>query len=59
VNSQAELYYQQTVSFDHRARHRLLGAQVSLLTSATLFILDLRHRGGIPPNIPFDGSRLQ
>lgn len=59
VNSQAELYYQQTLYFDHRARHRLLGAQVSLLTSATLFILDLRHHGGNPPNIPFHGSRLE
>jgi hypothetical protein len=59
VNPQAELYYQQTLYFDHRARHRLLGAQLSLLTSATLFILDLRHRGGNPPNIPFHGSKLE
>jgi hypothetical protein len=59
VDYQAELYYQQTVYYDHRARHRILGAQISVLTSATLFILDLRHHGGNPPNIPFNGSRLQ
>ena len=59
VDYQAELYYQKTLYFDHRARRRLLGAQLSLLTSATLFILDLRHHGGNPPNIPFHGSRLE
>lgn len=59
VDYQAELYYEQTLYYDHRARHRMLGAQVSVLTSAALFILDLRHHGGNPPNIPFNGSRLQ
>lgn len=59
VDYQAELYYEQTLYFDHRARHRILGAQLSVLTSATLFILDLRHHGGNPPNIPFTGSRLE
>lgn len=59
VDYQAELYYQQTLYYDHRARHRILGAQISVLTSATLFILDLRHHGGNPPNIPFNGSRLE
>ncbi|HET7248475.1 MAG TPA: hypothetical protein VFI79_01410 [Gemmatimonadales bacterium] len=59
VDYQAELYYEQTLYYDHRARHRMLGAQVSVLTSAALFILDLRHHGGNPPNIPFNGSRFQ
>ena len=59
VDYPAELDYQQTVYYDHRARHRILGAQLSVLTSAALFILDLRHHGGNPPNIPFNGSRLQ
>jgi hypothetical protein len=59
VDYPPELYYQQTLYYDHRARHRILGAQISVLTSATLFILDLRHHGGNPPNIPFNGSRLQ
>ena len=59
VDYQAELYYQHTLYYDHRARRRILGAQLSVLTSATLFILDLRHHGASPPNIPFNGSRLQ
>lgn len=59
VDYQAELYYQQTLYYDHRARRRILGAQLSVLTSATLFILDLRHHGGNPPNIPFHGSRFE
>ena len=59
VDYQAELYYQQTLYYDHRARHRILGAQLAVLTSATLFILDLRHHSGNPPNIPFHGSRLE
>jgi len=59
VDYQAELYYEQTIYYDHRARHRILGAQLSVLTSATLFILDLRHHGGNPPNIPFSGSRFE
>jgi hypothetical protein len=59
VEYQAELDYEQTLYYDHRARHRILGAQLSVLTSATLFILDLRHHGGNPPNIPFNGSRLE
>jgi len=59
VDYQAELYYQETLYYDHRARHRILGAQLSVLTSATLFILDLRHHNDNPPNIPFSGSRLE
>jgi len=59
VDYQAELYYERTLYYDHRARRRILGAQLSVLTSATLFILDLRHHGGNPPNIPFSGSRFE
>lgn len=58
VDYAAELLYQQTLYFDHRARRRLIVGQVSLLTSAALFILDLRrHRDG-PPNIPLQGLEL-
>jgi hypothetical protein len=48
----AELHYQHAIYYDHRARHRLLGGQVSLLTAAALFIADLRPEKG-PGNIPF------
>jgi hypothetical protein len=55
---QAELLYQQTLYYDRRARHRMIVGQISALTSAALFILDLRHDSGSPPNIPFHGLRL-
>ena len=55
---EAELLYQKTLYYDRRARHRMIVGQISVLTSAALFILDLRHGGGEPPNIPFHGLRL-
>jgi hypothetical protein len=58
VDYDAELLFQLTTYYDRRARSRLIGGQVSLLASATLFILDLRHQGGNPPNIPFHGLEL-
>jgi len=58
ATSQAELFYQETVYYDRRARRRMIIGQLSLLTSAALFILDLRHGAGNPPNIPFHGLRL-
>lgn len=56
---QAELLYRQTLYYDRRARNRMIVGQISVLTSAALFILDLRHGGGSPPNIPFHGSNLE
>ena len=53
----AEALYQQTIYYDHRARQRLIVGQISVLTSAALFILDLRHQSG-PPNIPFHGLKV-
>jgi hypothetical protein len=55
---QAELLYQETIYYDRRARHRLIVGQLSMLTSAALFILDLRHGTGRPPNIPFHGLQV-
>jgi hypothetical protein len=55
---QAELLFQQTLYYDRRARHRLIVGQVSLLASAALFILDLRHENGGPPNIPYHGLKV-
>lgn len=54
----AERLYQETVAHDRRARRRLIIGQVSLLTSAALFILDLHHHNDGPPNIPFHGLEL-
>jgi hypothetical protein len=53
----AESLYQRSLHFDRRARHRLLGAQASLLVTAALFLLDLRPGDG-PDNIPFAPLRV-
>ena len=58
VDYNAELLFQLTTYYDRRARSRLIGGQVSLLASAALFIMDLRHQQGNPPNIPFHGMEL-
>ena len=58
VTPQAEELYQKTLYRDRRARHRLIVGQISMLASAALFILDLRHDGGAPPNIPFHGLEV-
>lgn len=55
---QAELLYQETLYYDRRARRRMIVGQISVLTSAALFILDLRHGSGSPPNIPFHGLEV-
>ncbi|HEX4602021.1 MAG TPA: hypothetical protein VH116_11560 [Gemmatimonadales bacterium] len=53
ANPAAEQLYQSSLTFDRRARGRLLAGQASLLVAASLFILDLRHHSGGPGNIPF------
>jgi hypothetical protein len=53
ANPAAEQLYQASLSFDRRARARLLGAQAALLVAAGLFIADLRHRAEGPGNKPF------
>ena len=58
ANSMAEELYQKTLYYDRRARRRLIVGQVSLLTTAALFILDLRNQRRGPPNIPFHGLEL-
>jgi hypothetical protein len=52
LRTDAELLYQRSRFFDARANRRLLGAQISLLATAALFLLDLRPGDG-PENIPF------
>ena len=53
----AELHYEKAIYYDHRARHRLLGGQLSLLASAAMFIADLRPNKG-PGNIPFHAMQV-
>ena len=44
---------QQSAYYDRRARARIVAAQTSLLTTAALVLLDLRHQPGGPGNKPF------
>lgn len=58
VRPDAELLYQRSRWYDRRANVRLLGAQASLLATATLFILDLHPGRRGPDNIPFSPIRV-
>jgi len=57
LRADAEQFYQRSRVFDRRANRRILGAQISLLATAALFIMDLRRRDG-PENIPFSPLRV-
>ncbi len=57
LNYQAELHYEKAIYYDHRARRRLIGGQLSLLTAAALFLADL-HPGKGPGNIPFHAMEV-
>jgi len=64
----AEALYQRSREYDRRANRWLVGAQLSLIATTALFIIDL-HPGQGPENIPFpaqvrvgampDGARLE
>jgi hypothetical protein len=48
----AEALYQRSRAYDRRANRWLVGAQLSLIATTALFIIDL-HPGEGPENIPF------
>ncbi len=50
----AEALYRRVRDADRLARGWLVGGQLAILTSAVLFVLDLK-RGSEPKNIPFSG----
>ncbi len=52
LNPAAEGLYQSSLTFDRRARSRLLAGQAALIVAAGLFIIDLRRHSGGPGNIP-------
>jgi hypothetical protein len=65
ADAHAESLYAASNTGDRHARMGLVVGQVTLLGSATFFIIDLRH-GGPPDNIPYDppsapggGARLR
>jgi hypothetical protein len=53
LSATPEALYQSSLTFDRRARVRLLAGQVALVAAATLFIVDLRHHLSGPGNIPY------
>jgi hypothetical protein len=54
TNPVAESMYWDVVRLDRAARAWLIGGQVALAGTVTLFIIELRRRRG-PPNIPYNG----
>ena len=57
-NYQAEVLYEESVYYDHRARKRLIVGQVSLLGAAAMFIADVSRKADKPGNIPFHGMTV-
>jgi hypothetical protein len=55
LRPEAEALYQRSREYDRRANRWLVGAQVSLIVTTALFIIDL-HPGQGPENIPFPGG---
>lgn len=55
LRSDAEALYQRSRAYDRRANRWLVGAQLSLIATTALFIIDL-HPGEGPENIPFPAS---
>jgi hypothetical protein len=58
VRADAEALYQRSRAYDRRANRWLVGAQVSLIATTALFIIDL-HPGQGPENIPFPANQLE
>jgi len=58
ADATAEYHYQRALFFDQRANRRILGGQLALLATATMFILDLRDRAEEPENVPFAPLRV-
>lgn len=58
LRSDAETLYQRSRGYDRRANRWLVGAQVSLIATTALFIIDL-HPGQGPENIPFPANQLE
>jgi hypothetical protein len=51
-----EIYYQQSVHYDRRARRLLIAGEAALIGSATIFVLELTRRTSKPNNIPFEAD---
>jgi hypothetical protein len=58
LRGDAETLYQRSRAFDRRANRWLLGAQLSLIATTALFLIDL-HPGEGPENIPFPANQIE
>lgn len=58
LRADAEALYQRSRGYDRRANRWLIGAQLSLIATTALFIIDL-HPGDGPENIPFPANQLE
>lgn len=58
VDPEAEALFQEVLDNDRQARVYLVGSQIGLAATVTLFILDLRNGGG-PENIPYDPETIR
>ena len=59
VDAELEARYQEVRRLDRRATVGLVSAEAGVAASVTLFLLDLRHAGREPPNIPYKPPRLE
>ena len=58
VDAEAEALFQDVLDKDREARVYLVGSQIALVATVTLFILDLRNGGG-PENIPYEPETIR
>lgn len=58
LRADAEALYQRSRAYDRRANRWLVGAQLSLIATTALFIMDL-HPGDGPENIPFPANQIE
>ncbi|MGH7545847.1 MAG: hypothetical protein ACREKI_06660 [Gemmatimonadota bacterium] len=58
VDAEAEALFQDVLDKDREARIYLVGSQIGLVATVTLFILDLKNGGG-PENIPYEPETIR
>ncbi len=58
VRADAEARFQRSREYDRRANRWLVGAQLTLIATTALFIIDL-HPGRGPENIPYPANRIE
>ena len=54
VNTESELFYQESLRYDRQARRWLFGGETALVGAAAMFVWELTRRSPKPDNIPFE-----